>query len=43
MPYLKRPDEFVNVVKEFEVSSEMLTRLTMAGVDPYKEIGFVAK
>ena len=43
MPYLKRPDEFVNVVKEFEVSPEMLRRLTMAGVDPYKEIGFVAK
>ena len=43
MPYLKRPEEFVNVVKEFEVSPEMLTRLTMAGVDPYKEIGFISK
>ncbi|RLB05287.1 MAG: hypothetical protein DRG50_07485 [Deltaproteobacteria bacterium] len=43
MPYLERPGEFVNVVKEFEVSPEMLTKFTMAGVNPYEEIGFVAK
>jgi formylmethanofuran dehydrogenase subunit E-like metal-binding protein len=43
MSYLERPEEFVNVVKEFEVSPERLTRLTMAGVNPYEEIGFVVK
>ncbi|MBW2065069.1 MAG: hypothetical protein JRJ03_09060 [Deltaproteobacteria bacterium] len=43
IPYLKRPEEFVRVVKEFEVSLERLTKLTIAGVNPYEEIDFVVK
>ena len=43
MPYLEKPEQFVRVVKEFEVTPEMLVRLTMAGINPYKEVGFVTK
>jgi formylmethanofuran dehydrogenase subunit E-like metal-binding protein len=36
LPYLERPDEFVRVVKEFEVTPQMLERLTTAETNPYK-------
>jgi formylmethanofuran dehydrogenase subunit E-like metal-binding protein len=36
LPYLERPDEFVRVVKEFDVTPEMLERLTTAETNPYK-------
>ena len=34
--YLERPDEFVRVVKEFDVTPQMLERLTTAETSPYK-------
>ena len=36
LPYLERPDEFVSVVKEFDVTPQMLERLTTAETNPYK-------
>ena len=36
LPYLERPDEFVRVVKEFNVTPQMLERLTTAETSPYK-------
>ena len=41
MPYLDAPDKFVEVAREFDVTSEMLSRLEMAGVNPYVEIGML--
>jgi formylmethanofuran dehydrogenase subunit E-like metal-binding protein len=39
MPYLNKPADFVKVVKEVEVSSQMYTKMTIAGVNPYEVIG----
>ncbi len=39
LPYLETPDEFVKVVKEFDVTSQMLERLTTAETSPYKWLG----
>jgi len=36
LPYLDRPDEFVSVIKEFNVTPQMLERLTTAETNPYK-------
>jgi len=39
MPYLDKPADFVKVVKEVEVSPQMYTKMTVAGVNPYEVIG----
>lgn len=39
MPYLDKPGDFVTVVKEVEVSPQMYTKMTSAGVNPYEVIG----
>jgi formylmethanofuran dehydrogenase subunit E-like metal-binding protein len=39
LPYLERPEEFVGVVKEFDVTPQMLERLTTAETNPYKWLG----
>jgi formylmethanofuran dehydrogenase subunit E-like metal-binding protein len=39
MPYLTKPADFVRVVKEVEVSPQMYTKMTIAGVNPYEVIG----
>jgi formylmethanofuran dehydrogenase subunit E-like metal-binding protein len=39
MPYLTKPAGFVNVVKEVEISPQMYTEMTIAGVNPYKVLG----
>jgi formylmethanofuran dehydrogenase subunit E-like metal-binding protein len=36
LPYLERPEEFVRVVKEFDVTPQILERLTTAETSPYK-------
>jgi formylmethanofuran dehydrogenase subunit E-like metal-binding protein len=36
LPYLERPEAFVGVVKEFDVTPEILARLTTAETNPYK-------
>jgi formylmethanofuran dehydrogenase subunit E-like metal-binding protein len=36
LPYLERPETFVGVVKEFDVTPEMLEKLTTAETNPYK-------
>lgn len=36
IPYLEKPHEFVRVVKEFDVTPQILERLTMAETSPYK-------
>ncbi|MCW3130376.1 MAG: FmdE family protein [Methanophagales archaeon] len=43
MLYLDSPEKFVEVAKEFDVTSEMLSLLEMAGVNPYVEIGMMGK
>ena len=39
MSYLDKPGDFVTVVKEVEVSPQMYTKMTSAGVNPYEVIG----
>ncbi len=39
MPYLDKPADFVKVVKEVEVSPQMYTKMTTAGVNPYEVLG----
>jgi len=39
MTYLDKPGDFVTVVKEVEVSPQMYTKMTSAGVNPYEVIG----
>jgi formylmethanofuran dehydrogenase subunit E-like metal-binding protein len=39
MPYLNKPADFVKVVKEVEVSTQMYAKMTIAGVNPYEVIG----
>ena len=42
VPYLDQPDMFVSLASdEFNVTSEQLNRVKMAGVDPYVELGLV--
>ena len=39
MPYLDQPETFISTLYTFNVTSDMLKRLELAGVDPYVEIG----
>jgi len=39
IPYLERPEELVKVVKEVQVTREVIERLTMAETNPYKWLG----
>jgi len=39
MPYLTQPGDFVKVVKEVEVTRQMYTQMTIAGVNPYDVMG----
>jgi formylmethanofuran dehydrogenase subunit E-like metal-binding protein len=39
LPYLERPEEFVGVVKEFDMTPQMLERLTTAETNPYEWLG----
>jgi formylmethanofuran dehydrogenase subunit E-like metal-binding protein len=39
MPYLNKPADFVKVVKEMEVSPQIYTKMTIAGVNPYEVMG----
>ena len=39
MPYLDKPGNFVKVVKELEISPQMYSKMTSAGVNPYKVLG----
>ena len=39
MPYLNKPAGFVKVVKEMEVSPQVYTKMTLAGVNPYEVMG----
>ncbi|HIE31229.1 MAG TPA: hypothetical protein EYP67_02455, partial [Methanosarcinales archaeon] len=41
MPYLNQPEMFVSTLHTFDVTSDLLKRLELAGVDPYIEIGLV--
>jgi len=41
IPYLEKPELFVRVLKEYTINAERITRLTLAGVNPYEELGFV--
>ena len=39
MPYLDQPKTFISTLHTFDVTSDLLKRLELAGVDPYVEIG----
>ena len=39
MPYLDKPADFVKVVKELDISPQMYSKMTSAGVNPYKVLG----
>ncbi len=39
MPYLNQPETFISTLHTFDVTSDLLKRLELAGVDPYVEIG----
>jgi formylmethanofuran dehydrogenase subunit E-like metal-binding protein len=41
MPYLNQSETFVSTLHTFNVTSDLLTRLELAGVDPYVELGLV--
>jgi formylmethanofuran dehydrogenase subunit E-like metal-binding protein len=41
MPYLNRSKTFVSTLHTFDVTSDLLKRLELAGVDPYVELGLV--
>jgi hypothetical protein len=41
MPYLNKPADFVKVVKEVEVSPQLYTKMTIAGVNPYEIMGLI--
>jgi len=41
MPYLDQPEEFITTKYTFEVTSDLLIRMEIAGVDPYLGIGFL--
>jgi formylmethanofuran dehydrogenase subunit E-like metal-binding protein len=43
LPYLDKPENFVEVLKEYKMSADKLKRLTIAGVNPYEELGFVKR
>jgi len=39
MPYLDKPGNFVKVAKELEITPQMYSKMTSAGVNPYKVLG----
>jgi len=39
IPYLERPEDLVRVVKEIQVTPEVIEKLTMAETNPYKWLG----
>ena len=39
MPYLDQPETFIATIYTFNVTSDLLKRLELAGVDPYVELG----
>lgn len=41
IPYLGRSEKFVRVVKEVEITPDMLQKMKMAGINPYQIIGSV--
>jgi formylmethanofuran dehydrogenase subunit E-like metal-binding protein len=41
LPYLREPAGFVTAVKEVELSPQMYTKMTSAGVNPYEVIGLI--
>ncbi len=41
IPYLDRPERFVHVATEVEITPDMLQKMKMAGVNPYQIIGIV--
>jgi formylmethanofuran dehydrogenase subunit E-like metal-binding protein len=41
IPHLDRPEKFAHVVKEVEITPDMLQKMKMAGVNPYQIIGIV--
>ena len=41
VPYYGTPDSLVSVLSDQEITSQQLTRLTIAGVNPYEELGFL--
>jgi formylmethanofuran dehydrogenase subunit E-like metal-binding protein len=41
IPYLDRPERFVSVSKEVEITPHMLKKMKMAGENPYQVIGLV--
>jgi len=41
IPYLDRPEKFAHVVKEVEITPDMLQKMKMARVNPYQIIGIV--
>ncbi len=43
IPHLDKPELFVKAVKEFELDSEKIKKIKLAGVNPYKELGFIKK
>lgn len=43
IPYYDKPGLCVNVLKEYDITSETAEKLTLAGVNPYEELGFVKK
>jgi len=43
IPYMDRPEKFAHVVKEVEITLDMLQKMKMAGVNPYQIIGIVSE
>ena len=41
LPYFDRPEEFVTAVKEFRITTDQVQKLTVAGVNPYEELGYI--
>jgi formylmethanofuran dehydrogenase subunit E-like metal-binding protein len=41
LPHLDSPEEFVTVVKEYRITANQVRKLTLAGVNPYEELGYV--
>jgi formylmethanofuran dehydrogenase subunit E-like metal-binding protein len=39
--HLGRPEEFVRVAKQYEISADKAQKLAYAGVNPYEELGFL--
>jgi formylmethanofuran dehydrogenase subunit E-like metal-binding protein len=41
--HLNKPENFVHVLKQYDLSADKLKRLTIAGINPYEELGFIKK